>query len=134
MVNKIQKKINTLFKNGYGFFKSHLAGIVFLFFIFQLFAFFNTLPYFNLIGHYFYFVFGLLWIVFLLLFKKYIRNIFILIGGVSMFILAIPMALFEIEFLTEMFGFIAFLLIGTYVIRQIFFEREQLKKAFHNVH
>lgn len=44
-----------------------------------------------------------------------------------MFVLAIPATLIELDFLTNILGFVAFLLIATYVIRQVFSERILLR-------
>lgn len=127
MLDKIKKKIKELYHNGLSFFKTYLAHIVFLVFSFQLFLIFNSLPYFNLLSRYYYYVFGILWLFSLLLFKKYITNKFILISAITMFILAIPISIVEFELFNDILGFVAFLLILTYILRQIVLERENLK-------
>ena len=127
MLDKIKKKIIELYRSGLNFFKSYLAHIVFLVFTFQLLSFFNTLPYFNIINKYYYYVFAILWVFSNFLFKKYITNKRILISGIGMLILAIPTSLLELEFLNDVLGFAAFLLIFTYVVRQVFSERKLLK-------
>lgn len=44
-----------------------------------------------------------------------------------MFVLSIPVVIVELDFLSDVLGFVAFLLIFTYVLRQVFSEREILK-------
>lgn len=127
MVDKTKKKIKELYIRGLNFFRSYLPHIVFLVFAFQLLSFFNTLPYFNIIDKYYYYVFAILWILSNFLFKKYITNRRILISGISMFILAIPVSIIELEFINDILGFAAFVLIFTYVVRQVFVEREYLR-------
>lgn len=128
MFDKIKKKIKELYVRALGFFRTYLAHIVFLVFTFQLLSFFNTLPYFNIINKYYYYVFAILWILSNFLFKKYITNKRILITGVNMFIIAVPMAIIEVDFLSDILGFVAFILILTYVLRQVFSERKVLRE------
>lgn len=129
MLDKIQKKIRRFYTQLFNFFKAYLAHIVFLVFTLQLLSFTSNLPYFNLVNKYYYYVFALLWIFSNFLFKRYITNRLILIFGIAMFFLAIPPALIELEFLTDIFGFAAFVLLFTYIARQIFVERKNLRNV-----
>lgn len=128
MFSQTKKKIKDIYILGLGFFKSHLAHIVFLVFSFQLLSVFNTLPYFNLLGKYYYYVFAILWVFSLLLFKTYITNKFILVTGILTFVLAIPASIVEFELVSDILGFVAYLLIFTYILRQIFFDKQNLKQ------
>jgi hypothetical protein len=127
MLDKIKKKIITIYKQVLNFFRTYLAQIVFVVFILQLLAYFHTLPYINLIAKYYYYVAAVIWILINVLFKIHITNKKILIVGLAMFVLGIPASLFDIEFINDNLGFVAFLFIFTYIIRQFFLERKSLK-------
>lgn len=43
--------------------------------------------------------------------------------GIAMFILAIPTAILELDFLSDIFGFAAFVFLFTYVVREIVAQR-----------
>lgn len=110
------------------FFKQNLPYIVFLVFTYQLLVAIGSLPYFNLITKYYYYVFGFLWILSNFLFKQYITNKRILVIGIIMFILAIPTVVIELEFLSDFLGFAAFIFLFTYVIRQLVSGRADLRE------
>ncbi len=129
MLEKIQKKLKGFYIIGLNFFKTYLAHIVFLVFTFQLLSFISSLPYFNLIDKYNYYVLAILWIFSNFLFKKYIINRKILIGSMVVFAIAIPITIVELEFLSDILGFVAFILLLTYVLRQIFTDREILRET-----
>lgn len=126
MLGKIQEKIKRFSAYILKFFRVYLAHIVFLVFTLQLLSFVSSLPYFNLISKYYYYVFALLWIFSNFLFKKYITNDKILIIGIAMFFLAIPPSIIEFDDLADTLGFAAFIFLFTYVIRQVFIERKNL--------
>ena len=128
MLDKIQKKLKGIYTVVLNFFKTYLAHIVFLVFTLQLLSFVSNLPYFNLINKYYYYVSGILWVFSNLLFKKYITNRKILIGAMVIFAIAMPIAVVELDFLSDILGFVAFLLLFTYVLRQIFEERQSLRE------
>ena len=128
MLGKIQKKIKLIYEYTIKFFRTYLAHIVFLVFTLQLLSYMSSLPYFNLISKYYYYVFGLLWIFSNFLFKKYITNDKILIIGIAMFFLAIPPSIIEFEPVADTLGFVAFIFLFTYVIRKVFAERESLQE------
>jgi hypothetical protein len=127
MFKYFKKKTLNLIKTLPVAFKAYLPHIVFLVFTFQLLVFFGTLPYINIIGKYYYYVFGLLWIFSNFLFKQYLTNKKILIFGILMFFLAIPVAILDLNSFADAIGFAAFLLLITYILRQIFIDRSSLK-------
>lgn len=126
MLGNISKKINKDARALLFSFKAYLPHIVFLVFTFQFLSYLNTLPYFNIINKYYYYVAAILWILANLLFKEYITNKRILIVGVSMFIFAIPAVFAELDVASDVLGFVAYIFIFTYVTRQIFVDRRQL--------
>lgn len=127
MLDKIKKKIVKIYLGLFKFYKEYLAQIVFLVFALQLLSFISTLPYFNLIGKYYFYVAALLWIFSNFLFKQYIRSDRILRAALIIFILDIPIAMLELEEFSDTLGFAAFLLLLTYVSRQIFVWRKELE-------
>jgi len=92
-------------------------------------VFLNTLPYFNIIDKYYYYIAAILWILANLLLREYITNKRTLIFGIAMFILAIPFTVIELEFASDVLGFAAYVFILTYVIRQLIIERVSLHEA-----
>ena len=127
MLDKIKKKIIKIYSGLFKFYKEYLAQIVFLVFALQLLSFISTLPYFNLISKYYFYVAALLWIFSNFLFKQYIRSDRILKAALITFILDIPIAMLELEEFSDTLGFAAFLLLLTYVLRQIFVWRKELE-------
>lgn len=123
MLDNIQKKIITICIALFKFFKEYLAQIVFLVFALQLLSYISTLPYFNLINKYYFYVAGILWVFSNFLFKNYIKNDRILKAVLLAFILDIPLEIFDLEAFSDTVGFAAFLLLFTYVLRQIFLEK-----------
>lgn len=126
MLDIIQKKIIKIYTYSLIFFRAYLPHIVFLVFTFQFLSFLNTLPYFNIINKYYYYVVALLWIFANFLFKEYITNRRILISGIIMFIIAIIPVMFEQNEPSDILGFVAFILIFTYVVREIVDQRDIL--------
>lgn len=108
------------------FFKSYLPHIVFLVFTLQLLVAMGSLPYLNIIGKYYFYVAGILWVISVILFKEYITNKRILVLGLIALFVAIPFALIQIENVADIMGFAAFLFLLTFLIRQIFIERKDL--------
>lgn len=126
MFKKYKKKTIELLKLIPVFFKRYLSEIVFLVFTLQLLIAMGTLPYFNIIGKYYFYVAGALWILANFLFKIHITNRRILIAGFIMFVLAIIPAIFQLNYISDIFGFGAYLFLITYILKQIFIERDKL--------
>jgi hypothetical protein len=127
MLGIIQKKIINIYTYSLNFFKAYLPHIVFLVFAFQFLSFLNTLPYINIINKYYYYVVALLWIFANFLFKEYITNRRILISGIIVFIIAIVPVMLEQNDLSDILGFAGFILLFTYVVREIVAQRNVLK-------
>jgi len=127
MLEKIYKKITKISLGFSRFFKEHLAQIVFLVFAFQILSFIGALPYFNLIAKYQFYIASLLWILANFLFRQYINTKIILKLALLVFILDVPIIILDFESLSSVSGFVAFVLLFTYVCRKIFVERNELK-------
>lgn len=126
MVKINKEKVALISKFLSGFFKSYLPEIVFLVFVFQLLVSLNALPYFNIISKYYYYVTAILWILLNVLFKRHITNKKILIVGIVIFILAIPFVILDLNSVSDALGFLSFLMLITYVLREIFIQKSQL--------
>lgn len=127
MVKILQEKTITIFKSLSNFFKAHLPEIVFLVFISQLLISLNALPYFNIISKYYYYATAFIWVLLNILFRRYITNKKILILGITTFIITIPFTVLGLDPISEALGFLAFLLLITYIIREIFTQRNLLR-------
>lgn len=123
---QIKKKIISIYSFFIKFFKDFLPQIVFLVFISQLLIAMGGWPYLNIISKYYFYAFAIVWILSNFLFKKYITNKGILIMGISMFILAIPVVILELNFLSDVLGFAAFVFLSTYVVREIIYQRDSI--------
>lgn len=121
---QIKKKIISIYAFCTEFFKDYLPHIVFLVFTAQLLVAMGGWPYLNIISKYYFYAFATLWILSNFLFKKHITNRGILITGIVMFILAIPTVILELNFLSDIFGFAAFVFLSTYVVREIVAQRD----------
>lgn len=128
MLKAYKKKAITIFKSLSSFFKAHLPEIVFLVFISQLLLSLNALPYFNIINKYYYYVTAVIWVLLNILFKEYITNKKILAIGIMSFIFAVPFVILDLSPISEALGFFAFLLLFTYLVREIFTQKDLLKK------
>lgn len=124
---KVKEKTIAIIKSISSFFTAHLPEIVFLVFVLQLLLSLNALPYFNIISKYYYYVTAFIWILLNVLFKEHITNKRILILGIITFVIAIPFTILSLDPISETFGFLAFLLLFTYVTREIFIQRNLLK-------
>lgn len=128
MLDNAKKKVIKIYSHLPNFFKEYLPHIVFLVFTYQLLSFLNTLPYINIINKYYYYVFALLWVFANFLFKKTITNRRILISGIMMFVIAIIPVILEQDYAGDILGFVAYLFIFSYVIRQLISERTELSQ------
>lgn len=126
MLEHYKKKTVKIFKELSTFFNKYLAKIVFLVFLLQLLLAIGNLPRFNVIDKYYVYVIGIVWIVANILFKIHITNNRILILGLIMFLLAIPPTVLQFGVISDWLGFGAFLLLCTYIIRQIVIERKKI--------
>lgn len=124
MVKIYKDNIAKIFQSLPGFFKKYLSEIVFVVFVFQLLVSLNALPYFNIINKYYYYVTAFIWILLNILFKEYITNKKILVIGIASFVFAVPFVILDLSVVSEAFGFFAYLLLFTYVIREIFAQKD----------
>lgn len=127
MVKIYKEKLGIISRALSHFFKRYLPEIVFVVFVFQLLISLNALPYFNIINQYYYYVTAILWVILNILFKEYITNRKILIVGIVSFVFAIPFVILGLDFVSEAFGFFCFLLLFTYVVREIVSSKNLLK-------
>ena len=119
MLGSFKEKAFYLINYCKGFFKGHLAHIVFLVFSFQVLVAAGALPYFNLISQYSYYVFTATWIIAVFLFKKQITSSFVLKAIIILILLGIPTALLGFANAADALGFATFVLIGTGVVKKI---------------
>lgn len=118
MLGHFKKKIVLLVNFSTRFFKDHLAHIVFLVFVFQVLVVAGALPYFNLISQYSYYVFTVVWIIAVFLFKKQITSHLILKSIIALSLIGIPVALLGLVNFSDALGFVIFILIATGVIKK----------------
>lgn len=126
MLETYKKKVLNIYFSLGVFYKNYLPQIIFLILVFAVLFFLRPLPYFNIISHYYYFVLAVLWILSNFMFKKLITSKRVLIVGMLLFILVIPAIILKLDKISDSLGFGAFLLILTYVIRQMLDERKDL--------
>lgn len=96
-------------------------------FALQLLIAIGSLPYFNIIGKYYFYVSALLWIIGNILFKRYITNRRILISGITALLVAIPFSIIQIENIADIVGFAAYLFFLTYLVRQVVIDKKDLE-------
>lgn len=128
-MDKVTKKIKSLWENILLFFKNNLPQIVFLVFALQFLIYLQTQPYFNLVSKYVLVQYGILGMLTLFLFRKYIHNNFMILGAISMFVISIPVTIIGIEAANDLLGFLAFGFLSIYVLRKIFSERKILREV-----
>lgn len=127
MVKIYKEKTIIIFKSLSNFFKAHLPEIVFLVIVIQLLLSLNALPYFNIIDKYYYYVTALIWVLLNILFRQYITNKKILAIGIIAFVTAVPFTILGLDTISETLGFLAFLLLFTYLLREIYTQRDILR-------
>lgn len=127
MGKNYKEKIIKAFRLTSYFFKAHLPEIVFVVFVLQLLLSLNALPYLNILNQYYYYVTAVVWVLLNILFRDYLTNRKILVIGVVNFIFAIPFTVLGLNLIAESFGFMAFLLLFTYLLREVNYQRKFLK-------
>lgn len=127
MLVQIKKKIKYITKSILVFYKNNLPQIVFLVFIAGVLFIAGRLPYINIISHYYFYAFALVWIIAIFLFKLQITMRMVLFGGLGAFVVAIPLVILYLDSLADIVGFVAYLLLLTYIIREIVVQREKLR-------
>lgn len=126
MLEKIKKIIVSL-KQSPKFFRNNLAQVVFLIFLAQILFVLGRLPYINIISHYYFYALALLWIVAIFLFKLHITMRMVLIAAIVAFVVAIPFVIIHLDSIADILGFIAYMLLLTYIIREIIVQKKTMR-------
>lgn len=128
MFTYIKKKIIEITDKIITFFKDNLAQIIFLVFLLQFLLSAKSMPYINLINNFEFYSIGLLLFLSMIIFRviiPYRRTIQIVI---VLFAVAAFVSVIEQVAISELIGFITFILLLLIVGRQILREKEDLKK------
>jgi len=128
MFTKIKKKIIEITDKIIDFFEDNLAQIIFLVFLFQILLGAKALPYINLVKNYEFYVIGLsifLSMIVLRVVIPYKRIIQIILG---LFTVAAIVSLLEQNAISDLIGFLTFVLLLLVVLGQILREKDDLKR------
>ena len=128
MFTYIKKKIIEITDRIITFFKVNLAQIIFLVFLLQLLLAAESLPYINLINNFEFYSIGLLLFLSMIIFRviiPYHKTIQIVL---VLFIAAAFVSIIEQVAISELIGFVTFVLLLLVVGRQILREKDDLKK------
>lgn len=128
MFTYIKKKIIEITDKVITFFKDNLAQIIFLVFLLQFLMFAKSLPYINLINNFEFYSIGLLLFLSMIIFRviiPYHKTIQIVI---VLFVAAAFISVIEQVAISDLIGFITFVLLLLIVGRQILREKDDLKK------
>lgn len=127
MLDHLKKKIIRVSNLATDFFKKNLAQIVLLFFIFQLLMFARSLPYINIVENYVFYCIAILLLIAVLLFKVSVPNKILIQFTLALFIVAMFTTIFALSKISDLLGFIIYILIFFVVTRKVVRERNQLK-------
>lgn len=128
MFTYIKKKIIEITDRIITFFKDNLAQIIFLVFLLQFLLSAKSIPYINLINNFEFYSIGLLLFLSMIIFRviiPYQKTIQIVI---VLFAVAALVSVIEQVAISDLIGFIAFVLLLLIVGRQILREKEDLSK------
>lgn len=128
MFTYIKKKIIEITDRIITFFKDNLAQIIFLVFLLQFLLSAKSMPYINLVNNFEFYSIGLLLFLSMIIFRviiPYHKTIQIVI---VLFAVAALVSVIEQVAISDLIGFIAFVLLLLIVGRQILREKEDLKK------
>lgn len=109
------------------FYKKQLPVIIFFLLLTHAFIQIRALPYFNLIPHYYFYVTGIYFIIFLLIYRKQLLYRRILIGIEILLLFALIASLSNTLIISEMIGFLIVTLLFTIMIIAILTDRKSLK-------
>jgi len=112
------------------FIKNNFIPLVALLLIFQLLEWIHTLPYINIVSNYQLYEIVIIAAVVWMFFYTYVTNRGILITAMLSFLLAIPATILKIDVISEILGFISFILLCIMLLQRIYRER----KILRNVH
>ncbi len=130
MFTYIKKKIIEITDKVIAFFKDNLSQIIFLVFFIQILLGAESLPYINLIKNYEFYVTGLFIFLAMLIFRVIIPYERVLQIVLGFFIVASIVTIFDQTIISDLLGFIIFVLLLLIVGRQILREKEDLKKIY----
>lgn len=109
-----------------GFFKKNLAQIVLIFFLIQISVGMSRLPFLNIIPNFLYYELGVVIFIALVIFRVSIPNRRVIHITLYLFAASIVTEIFDIKKVSEIIGFIAFVLILFIVVREIIKNRKTL--------
>lgn len=128
MFTYIKKKIIEITDRIITFFKENLAQIIFLVFLLQFLLSAKSMPYINLINNFEFYSIGFLLFLSMIIFRviiPYRRTIQIVI---ALFVVAALATIVEQVAISDLIGFITFVLLSLIVGRQILREKDDLQK------
>lgn len=132
MVFYIKKKIIGIQNKISIFFKENIIRILVLMFVFITLEVSKSFPYLNLIPSVDFLIVGFTLLLAVLLFRVTIPNRNIVLVVLFLFGLAALVTIVELRDISEMIGFIIYILLSLVIIRQIFQERKKLKELDSN--
>ena len=125
----IKEKIKKIYKKSVYLFKENLPQIFILFVIFNILISMRSLPYFNIINNYEFFVMAILILLAMILFRVIVPSRAIVQLVIGLFFIAIITTIFKIPKASEAIGFAIYVLLSFVVVRLVFQERSFLKKV-----
>ena len=108
-------------------YKTQLPVIVFFLLLTHAFIQTRALPYFNLIPHYYFYVTGIYFVLFLLIYRKQLLYNKVLVGIEILLLVALITTLFNALIISEIIGFLIVTLLFTIVIIAILRDRKSFK-------
>lgn len=128
MYTFIYKKIVKVSDQASSFVRQNLAQIVVIVGTFVVLEVIKSFPYINIIPNYQFLVIGFTLFLSVVLLRASITNKKIILAVLALFFLASVTTIFGIKSISDLIGFIIFVLLAIVIIRQIANDRENLKK------
>ncbi len=128
MFTFIIKKITKLFDSVTDFVRKNTAQVVIIVGTFAVLELIQSFPYINIIPKYQFLVIGFVLLLSVILLRVSISNKMINYFVILIFVIGIFTAILDIEQISNLIGFIAFILLFIIVVRQFFQDRKKLKE------
>ncbi|MBI4091591.1 MAG: hypothetical protein HY427_00060 [Candidatus Levybacteria bacterium] len=129
MFTSIYKKITNIFDRATDFVRKNTVQVVIIVSCFAVLELIQSFPYVNIIPRYQFLVISFVLLLSVVLLRVFISSKLINYVVLALFVISIFTAILDIEQISNLIGFVAFVLLSIMVIRQIFQDREKLKEV-----
>lgn len=121
-----------LFKKLVQYYKNNIYVVVLFLLLTYIFIYLRTLPYINIIEHFYYYVGGLYFVILLVIYKKEFTPKRVFILAEVFLLISLFASFFNVSYISEVIGFLVLLILIVMVLYVVIKERKVFKKAITN--